>query len=412
MAARQNRAAIFLIAVLIFGVVASLVWWNLRTAPPAPSVSQAFSLHPVKFAELDGWSRSDARPALSAFERSCTAILKAPPSQAMTGNGYAGNAGDWVPACKNLPEISDAGIARRFFETNFVPFAIAQSPPGDGLFTGYYEPELRGSKTAHGAYRTPVYGQPDDLIDVDLGQFRESLRGERIAGRLDGHRLVPYSTRAEIDRDGLGHAQVLFYGDDPAAVFFLHIQGSGRVRLDDGSMERVAYAGQNGWPYTSIGRALIEENQLERGKVSMQAIRHWMDVHPAKAREVMERDQSFVFFKEAPVGDPELGSPGAEGAPLTPNASMAVDQRIHPLGAPFYVVANAPDRDPDNPERPLRRLYIAQDIGGAIRGPIRGDLFFGYGKDSESEAGRMKSKGQLYVFVPNAIAARIVGASS
>jgi len=195
-------------------------------------------------------------------------------------------------------------------------------------------------------------------------------------------------------------------------VFFLHIQGSGRVLLDDGSMKRVAYAGQNGWPYTSIGRALVEENQLERRKASMQSIRAWIDAHPSKARELMERDESFVFFKEAPVGDPELGSPGAEGVPLTPNASMAVDERIHPLGAPFYVVADAPDRDPAQPQRPLRRLYIAQDIGGAIRGPIRGDLFFGYGKDSESEAGRMKSKGQLYVFVPKALAARIDGANS
>jgi membrane-bound lytic murein transglycosylase A len=287
-----------------------------------------------------------------------------------------------------------------------MPLAVGQGGSREGLFTGYYEPELRGSRIQHGRFRTPVYGMPDDLIEVDLGEFRESLRGERIAGRIEGQRLVPYATRAEIDHFGLPHAATLFFSDDPAAVFFLHIQGSGRVRLDDGSVLRVAYAGQNGWPYTAIGRALAEEGQIEREKLSMQAIRAWLDTHPHEARAVMEKDRSFVFFKELPLGDPRLGSPGAEGVALTPFASMAVDQRTHPFGAPFYVVASAPERDPAKPEAPLRRLFVAQDSGGAIRGPVRGDLFFGYGHDAESMAGRMKARGHYYVLVPTAVARR------
>jgi membrane-bound lytic murein transglycosylase A len=410
MAARRSRSAILVIAVLVLVVAGGLVWWNQRVPPNSASLS--LSLYPASFSELDGWAGGDPRPALAAFARSCAVILKTPPSQALTGNGYAGTVGDWVPVCRAIPTISNETVARRFFEDNFVPLAIQQNGSSDGLFTGYYEPELHGSRTAHGNLRTPVYAEPDDLIQVDPDQFRDVLKGERIAGRLDGQRLVHYATRAEIDRDGLRHAQILFYSDDPVAVFFLQIQGSGRVLLDDGSVRRVAYAAQNGWPYTSIGRALIEDRQLQRSKVSMQAIRAWMDRHPTQARAVMEKDQSFVFFKEAPIGDPELGSPGAEGAPLTPNASLAIDQRIHPLGAPFYVVGNIPDRDPAQPERALHRLYVAQDTGGAIRGPIRADLFFGYGKDSESESGRMKSKGELYVLLPKALAGRIVGAGS
>jgi membrane-bound lytic murein transglycosylase A len=175
---------------------------------------------------------------------------------------------------------------------------------------------------------------------------------------------------------------------------------------------RVAYDGQNGRSYTPIGRVLIEQRALDREHLSLQAIRGWMREHPAEAREIMEKDQSFVFFRMAPLGDPALGSPGAEGAPLAPNASMAVDERIHPLGAPFFIVASAPDRDPAKPENALAALFVAQDIGGAIRGPLRGDLFFGYGSDAESMAGRMKAKGEMFVLLPKAIASRLPGAQT
>ena len=223
---------------------------------------------------------------------------------------------------------------------------------------------------------------------------------------------MPYFTRAEIDRFGLPHAPILFFADDPAKVFFLHIQGSGRVRLENGTVERVAYDGQNGLPYTPIGRVLIAEGQIARADMSMQAIRNWIVSHPAESTRVIEKDQSFVFFKELPLGDPRLGSPGAEGVPLTPGGSIAVDERVNALGAPYFVVADSPDPDPTRPDRPLRQLFVAQDVGGAIRGAARADLFFGYGPAAESMAGRMKSHGRLYVLLPRALANRVLPATS
>src|SRR5215471_2109308 len=406
MTRRSARAALVVLVGLLAVAVAAYFSWRAEFPSGLP-----LTLQQASFADLEGWTSGDPRAALEAFRRSCERLSQLPSAEKLTGSGYAGTVADWTPACRSAPTTASANVARQWFEETFTPLAITQGLPKEGLFTGYYEPELRGSHNNQGRFQTPVYGVPDDLVEVDLGQFRDSLRGERIAGRLDGGRLVPYATRAQIDQLGLSRAPVLFFSDDPAAVFFLHIQGSGRVRFEDGRIERVAYAAQNGWPYTPIGRALVEEGQIARGKVSMEAIREWMDRHPGEARAVMEKDRSFVFFKDLPLGDPRLGSPGAEGAALTPNASIAVDQRIHPLGAPFYVVASEPDSDTSRPEHALRRLFIAQDIGGAIRGAVRADLFFGYGRDAESMAGRMKSTGRLYVLVPKAIASRAAGTS-
>ena len=311
---------------------------------------------------------------------------------------------DWRGACANAQTVNakDARNARRFFEQDFLPLQVGAGDVKDGLFTGYYEPELHGSRTRHGRYQTPVYGLPADLITIDLSQFPSALSSQRIAGRIDGAKLVPFATRAEIDAKGLKSSRILFYGDDPVAVFFLHIQGSGRVVFDDGNVARVAYAGQNGWPYTAIGKTLIEEGAMTRDRMSMQAIRDWLRVHPNRARKIMESDASFVFFRELPLGDPTLGSPGAEGASLTPGASIAVDMKNHPLGAPFFVVTKMPGSKTD-----LHRLFIAQDTGGAIRGPVRADIFFGFGPDAKLNAGGMKQTGQLYVLLPKGTAARL-----
>ncbi|HMH66099.1 MAG TPA: MltA domain-containing protein, partial [Rhizomicrobium sp.] len=190
-----------------------------------------------------------------------------------------------------------------------------------------------------------------------------------------------------------------FYTDDAVAFFFLQIQGSGRVAFDNGDSARIAYAGENGQPYTAIGRTLIAEGSLTRESVSLQTIRAWLLAHPDRAAAVMETDRSYIFFKEMPVGDVALGSAGSLGANLTPLASLAVDQRVHALGAPFYVAADGPD--------PVRAVMVAQDIGGAIRGPVRGDMFFGFGPQAEARAGAMKAPGRLYVLLPNLLAAKI-----
>jgi membrane-bound lytic murein transglycosylase A len=384
---------ILLILLLIGAVAGGWLWWKSRVPAAGP-----LRLTPVSFADLPGWRDSDPRGAFAAFRRSCAKLESQPATQAMGGVGYAGTVGDWKGICEAAPSsISTAQSARRFFEVWFTPVAVGAGGSAQALFTGYYEPELHASRTRHGPYQTPIYGLPDDLVTVDLGLFRDALKNEHIAGRIEGHSLVPYVTRGEIDAQGLSHAPVLFYADDPVLVFFLHIQGSGRVRLENGSLLRLAFAGTNGRPYTAIGRTLIDEGALPADGMSLQVIRAWMKAHPERARAVMESDASFVFFSEAPLGDASLGSPGSEGVALTPGASLAVDYRIHPLGIPFYVAAEAP----------LDRLMIAQDTGGAIRGALRGDVFWGFGEHAQSVAGGMKSHGALFVLLPKPLAARL-----
>lgn len=397
MAARKRSSGGWLLLIALIIAAGAAVWW-WRTHPQAPTT---VSLSRVTFADLPGWSDNDPRAALAAFHRTCEALAKLPPERAM--GSYAGAGSDWQGACATAPaSASSAQSARAFFETWFTPVAIA----GEGLFTGYYEPELRASRTRHGEYQTPIYARPADLVSVDLGQFKPEFAGEHIEGQLDGHRLKPYPTRADIDAHGVA-APVLFYAADPIAVFFLHVQGSGRVRLENGETARVAYAGQNGRPYTPVGRTLIEEGALARDAVSLQSIRDWLKTHPERMRDVLESDQSYVFFQENSIGDPALGSPGTQGAPLTPGASLAVDAHLHPLGAPFYVATASADTQAGKSVAVLQRLLIAQDTGGAIRGPVRGDVFWGLGPQAEDMAGRMTSRGRFFVLLPKPVAERI-----
>ncbi len=362
---------IFLAAAAGFGA-----WWFILRPP----LRETLHLQKATFADLDGWGRSDHAAAREAFRRSCAKLVRLPASAPL---GYAGTAGDWQAACA---KAQDAGGAQAFFERAFAPYAI-----GEGLVTGYYEPLLRGSPRRHGAFCVPVYGLPDDLLTVDLGAFRPEWAGTRITGRIEGHRFVPFPGRAQIDAHP-PKARVLFWGDDPIAVFFLHIQGSGRVRLDDGSVLRVTYAGQNGRPYTPIGRVLIARYGLPRAGMSMQVIRAWLKEHPAEMRQVLESDDSFVFFRFAPAGDAALGPPGSQGVALTPRASIAVDNAIHPFGLPVYIAGEG-----------LAGLFIAQDTGGAIKGPARADIFYGFGPRAEAAAGTLKAHPRFFVLLPKSV---------
>ena len=357
------------------------------TKPPA---AESWSMARASFGALPGWNGISADAALQSFRRSCAVLSKRAGDAALSGVGYACTAADWRTVCAGA-----GGDAKSFFAANFTPYAL--SAPGDGLFTGYYEPEIRGSRTRQGAYQTPVHGMPSDLVRVDLGQFIPKFKGERVSGRVSGNTLVPYANRKEINVGT--KAPVLFYTDDAVALFFLQIQGSGRVVFTDGTNGRIGYAGENGRPYTAIGRTLIAEGALTRENVSLQTIRAWLLANPARAQGVMEGNESYIFFEEKPLGDAALGATGSLGVSLTPGASLAVDPRIHALGAPFYLDAGGPD--------PVQGLLVAQDIGGAIRGSVRGDIFFGFGPDAERRAGAMKAPGRLYVLLPNAVAARI-----
>jgi len=387
------------------------------TAPvpggPAAPARAGFSLDVERFDNLEGWADADPIRGLEAFRRSCIAMLDKAADAPLGGIGYAGRVTDWEEVCHAAMAIqpSTPEGAKRFFETNFVPYKVAEAN-SDGLFTGYYEPELRGSRTRHGAFQTPLYAVPVDLVRRDMGVYRDTYFGRMINGMMamgmtmTMMRFVPYPARAEIEHDGIP-ATPIFYVDNPVDAFFLQIQGSGRVILDDGTVVRAAYAGQNGQPYTAIGAVLIERGWMTREELSAQSIRDWLVSHPEQAQEVMNTNASYVFFTEKPVGDPNLGAVGAEGVPLTPEASVAVDRSIHALGVPMWLESTAPTTDSEIPERSFDALLVAQDTGGAIHGVVRGDVYWGYGNAAGIVAGKMKQPGRMNLLLPRELAAKL-----
>jgi len=397
-------------ALLTATLCAALAACAPTTAPPTTTPSDKLVLQPTTFGALAAWGASDMRGAFAAFSASCAKLLQRADDERFGGGEDYGTVGDWKPACAASQIRGDFApeAARGFFEHWFTPVLATNNGNEIGLFTGYYEPELNGSRKKQGAFQTPLLARPDDLVMVDLGAFRDNLKGERIAGRVDGSKLVPYAKRGDIVAGALGpRAKPLVYVDDPVDAFFLQVQGSGRVKLADGTMIRVNYDGQNGYPYTAIGRLLIERGAIAKEQMSMQAIRAWLVAHPGDARTLMNENASYVFFKEMPIDNPALGAPGSAGVPLTPEASLAVDTRFHGLGAPMWIEAHSPASDATQPDVAFNRLVVAQDTGGAIRGPVRGDVYWGAGNAAESIAGRMAHKGKLYVFLPKTVAAKI-----
>jgi len=376
-----------------------LLWWLTRPVAPPP----ALALQPVGFAALPGWSEGQQSSALAGFRASCAVLARWPDGRRLDRTGTGGTAADWREACAAATALGDAGDepARQFFERHFVAHAVRGTDGRTGLFTGYYEPLLHGSRTQSRRFNAPLYRRPGDLVTVDLGAFSQELAGRNLVGRVERGRLVPYPTRAEIDGGALsGQALELFYVDDPVDAFFLQIQGSGVVRLPDGSERRVGYAGKNGHRYYAIGRALIERGALTRETVSLQTIRAWLQANPGEAAAVMQRNPSYVFFRESDAA----GARGALGTVLTPGRSLAVDRRLIPLGAPIWLDAQRPGDRPDAAEQPLRRLFVAEDTGGAIRGAVRGDVFWGAGPRAEHIAGHMAHPGQWYLLLPRQLA--------
>lgn len=348
------------------------------------------TLKPASFSDLEGWRGDDHAAALAAFRKSCTRILKQDPGKAFGPVG--GTYGDWQPACREAASV-DPARAKDFFERHFRPWQALAGQDPEGLFTGYYEASLRGSRTPYGPYQTPLLARPADLVMVDLGEFRDELKGQRIAGRVVGAYLKPYEDRAAIEAGALKNAQALAWVDDPVDAFFLHIQGSGIVELAEGGELRVGFDGQNGHPYYAIGRELVKRGELPKEDVSLQSIRAWLAAHPGQARSLMDTNRSYIFFKELAEGE---GPQGGEGVALTPLRSLAVDRTQIPYGAPLWLEAAAPTPTAD----PIQRLMIAQDTGGAIVGAVRGDVFWGHGPQAEAMAGPMKSKGRYWLLLP------------
>ena len=398
----QNYRAHFLAAwagvlLLALGI---LLWWATRPQTP---VDEGLQFRVTAFSELENWRLDDHGAALAAFVISCKKIRAWPQGRALGGHGAIGGvAGDWAEVCKVAQRLP-AAKARQFFERHFKPVAVSLAGQTAGLFTGYYEPLLRGSRVRQAPFLYPLYGLPKDMIRVNLGAFSDSLKGRRIVGRLQGRRLTPYPERRQIEAGALqGQGLAVVYVDDPVDGFFLQIQGSGRVALADGSEMRLGYAGGNGRRYYAIGRELIKRGILDKKTVSMQSIRTWLTAHPEQGRKVMNLNPSYVFFRELKGPGPL----GALGVPLTPGRSIAVDRRLIPLGIPIWLQASRPASTTGQADEPLHRLVLAQDTGGAIKGGVRGDMFWGHGPDAAAIAGRMKHQGSWFLLLPNTLADR------
>ncbi|MES2729031.1 MAG: murein transglycosylase A [Pseudomonadota bacterium] len=363
------------------------------TTPPTDKSAVPLSFTKADWTQLPDWQRDNVAAALPALKTSCARIMKRTASQDMGRHARFGTVAQWTPGCQALQAAADDTGVRRALQSHFIPWQAIGNTDGEGLFTGYYEASLNGSLTRTGPYQTPLHARPTDLVQVDLGDFRPELKGQRIAGRVTDGRLKPFEDRATIIKQN--REVPLIWVDDPIGAFFLQIQGSGVVRLTDGTTRRIGFDGQNGHVYTAIGKELAAAGHMRLEDVSMPAIRDWLRAHPDKAAEMMNRNKSYVFFKEMD----QPGAVGGEGVVLTPGRSLAVDYTKWAYGVPVWL-----DAAPAKAGQPaVRRLMVAQDTGGAIRGPVRGDVFWGFGPAAEDNAGHMKSPGRLWALLPQGV---------
>ena len=364
-----------------------------KEAAKPVAISIIKPLKPANWSDLPGWADdqtlADATPALL---QSCNAIAKKP---------------GWQDACNGIRNMSEAdrknpSTLRAYYQKFYRPYQLVQNDgASNGLVTGYYEPLLNGSREPSAKARYPVYGVPANLLTIELGDLFPELKGKRVRGRLtDDNNVIPNWTREQIEANPTRmNARTLAWVDDPIELFFLQIQGSGRIQMPDGSRHRIGYADQNGQPYKSIGTVLIQRGDLTSDKASMQGIQNWARNNPSKVQALLNENPSYVFFRNLPTdpNNPDAGPPGALGVPLTPGRSIAIDPRATPLGAPVWLETTYPNTD-----KPLKRLMLAQDTGGAIKGAVRADFFWGFGAEAGQEAGRMKQNGQMWVLLPPA----------
>jgi len=355
--------------------------------PRKPLEAPSAPYQAVNWSQIDGWSDDSTHEVWSAFLNSCKA---------------RGSRPEWLAVCaaaKQQPIIDPAG-ARHFFEAQFTAYRLlkdkdTQRARDTGLITGYYEPLLYGARSPAPTFTVALYAPPDDLLTIDLADLYPELKGKTLRGRLQGKKVVPYYSRAELDNSPLLNGKELVWVDNALDAFYLQVQGSGRVQLIDGQTIRLAYADQNGHPYRSIGRYLVDKGELTVAQATAEGIRSWIETHPARTHEVLDSNPSMVFFREEAIVDPNEGPKGALGVPLTPGRSLAVDPSYIPLGAPVFLATTYPATD-----TPLRRLMMAQDTGGAIKGRVRADFFWGFGKPAQEAAGRMRQDGQLWLLWP------------
>lgn len=359
---------VVLLALLVSGCAS---WFT-----PPPGIGRA-----VAWSQLPGWEQDRHAAAWPALRRNCEKLSTRDAA--------------WEEVCRaaRTLEAPDDTSARVFFEAHFRAYQMNPESGREGLITGYYEPLLNGSLTRTDQFRWPLYKRPDNLLTIDLSSLYPELKGRPVRGRLEGNRVVPYFSRAEIgtDKNPLAGNELLWV-DDPVELFILQVQGSGRVRLPDGDEVAVGYADQNGHPYRSLGGRLIQMGALKREEVTLTSVRDWLAAHPQETAALLDSNPSFIFFTQR---DARLDGPlGSLGVPLTPERSVAVDPAFIRLGLPVWLDSTWPDGTT------LRRLALAQDTGGAIKGAVRADLFLGRGNEAGRLAGEMKQPGQLYVLLP------------
>jgi membrane-bound lytic murein transglycosylase A len=349
---------------------------------PEIKVPEYSLLRAASWEDIDSFAQDDLTRAWGAWLQSCSALKTRQP---------------WQNVCEAAFALSSPGneAIQAYFKQYFTVYRTTNIDGTDtGLITGYYEPLLKGSRTKTDTYRYPLYGKPDDLITVELGSLYPELANKRVRGRLTGTKLVPYYNRGEIDLEQSPlQGRELLWVDDIIDLFFLQIQGSGLIQLDNGEQVHVGYADQNGQAYQSIGRLLIERGELTADKASMQGIKNWARNNLDKLRDLLNSNPSYVFFRELPAGLP--GPLGALGVPILAERAVAIDPRYVPLGAPVFLATTYP-----NSNKPLNRLMMAQDTGGAIKGSVRADFFWGAGFEAGRQAGAMKQRGKIWVLLP------------
>ena len=402
---KSGRLAAALAATIAVALLASCAT-PPRPAPPSPPPPSVRTLTQARY------ERVAPSPAAAVADVDLAAAWPALLASCRDFNRRGRT--DWIRACADAAAADDGASRRAVLASSFDAYRIRSVTVEDGAgeprvldsadsgrITGYYEPQLNGSRTRTAPFTVPLYRPPSDLLTIDLASLHPELADLRLRGRLQqsasGARVVPYWSRAEMTEERLRGAELLWV-DDALDAFFLQIQGSGRVRLPDGSVVRVGYADTNGHPYRAIGRVLVQRGELTLEDATMPGIAAWARAHPQRLAELLDQNPSVVFFRELPLGDPKSGPVGALGLPLTPGYSVAVDRRFIPLGAPVLIRSEHPLTG-----APFERLVVAQDTGGAIRGPLRFDLFWGFGAEAALPAGRQRHGVEAWLLVPRGL---------
>jgi len=389
----MTKKRISIIVVLIVLAVLSALYVAFYLRPSEP-----IRLKQLKFGNLPNWTSADLRPSFKAFNVSCKAFLKHNPDKDVGSKHIELKAEDWRPACLAAKKV-DAGSkvkVKQFFQKWFTPAAFYRQNKVKGLFTGYYMPVVHGSLTKSKTYNVPVYGVPEDLITAELGKFDSDLKHHRrLFGRVTKKTMIPYHTREDILKGAInGKAPVIAWLKSPVELQFLEIEGSGIIQLENGKRIAVGYAAQNGQPYTPIASVLIGKNAMTLENASMQRIKKYLKENPNEVNEVLYQNKSFVFFRKQKTDD----AFGSQGVALTAGYSLAVDRKWVPMGVPLWLKTTRPDKEETT--KPMHRLMIAQDTGGAILGPVRGDVYWGAGDDATYIAGHMKNKGYYWLLLP------------